>query len=411
MAEKILKSLKFPGLEDTYMIPEAEVYADENSDEIATVPLNADTLQGHPAADFAPAGYGLGAQAHFINDCNEAILNGWYTASDAMNTPEGFTYGWLFVSVRAGGYTRQDYYTCNISPCHFERYRIDGVWGEWQDVSKSAFAPALTEKFSPAYALLNPALNDLMNININGNFETGNMHRSYVGTEDASTLFNCPVSGGSFYAIREVEAVANQHGGYHTMVTLKEFYPVQGRKWYRMYDINQKAWLPLNGWREENTEALATKVNTQRTYVVYGMFVNDPTTTGGGIRGTGSASINIDSNGLARIDFAVMIEQAGIANENAYNYGINRDTFMLINPNIPTITPKPGGIVTFYNYDGTINNDLTGWGGTFEEKGSFWTPGRVYTRDDIYGMSGLWEQVMLTQGMRLIGTCYGTVNL
>lgn len=86
MAEKILKSLKFPGLEDTYVVPEAEVYADENSDEIATVPLNADTLGGYSASDFAPT-----VHNHSANDITSGVLTlergGTGSYSDLKNAP------------------------------------------------------------------------------------------------------------------------------------------------------------------------------------------------------------------------------------------------------------------------------------------------------------------------------------
>lgn len=57
MAEKQLKSIKFPGLEDTYVIPEGgNIDIDlEGANEGEIAPVNADTLQGYSAADFALA--------------------------------------------------------------------------------------------------------------------------------------------------------------------------------------------------------------------------------------------------------------------------------------------------------------------------------------------------------------------
>jgi len=92
------------------------------------------------------------------------------------------------------------------------------------------------------------SLSDLLHIELNGNYDSVVMQTTYVGTEDSSTIVNSPLSSGSFYAIRQVYRVPNQFGGYHFLVNLLEFYPCQGRMWFRMYDINQKKWLPVNGW-------------------------------------------------------------------------------------------------------------------------------------------------------------------
>ena len=80
-------------------------YNEENQ-ESAIVPLNADTLQGHPASDFrlsnwlptaaevsaAPTGYGLGEGATAIDSWANAVRNGYYRSSN--DTPDGNGNGW-----------------------------------------------------------------------------------------------------------------------------------------------------------------------------------------------------------------------------------------------------------------------------------------------------------------------------
>jgi hypothetical protein len=90
----------------------------------------------------APAGFGLGTEATWCGDCNEAVVSGWYNTGGSANCPEGYAYGWLLVSVRDSRYIRQDYYSCSNPVTHWERYRVDGVWQDWKNISPTTFAPA-----------------------------------------------------------------------------------------------------------------------------------------------------------------------------------------------------------------------------------------------------------------------------
>ena len=64
------------------------VYVSEENQESAVVPLNADTLQGLAATDFAPAGYGLGEQPHTASDINAELATGYFrTTSATENSP------------------------------------------------------------------------------------------------------------------------------------------------------------------------------------------------------------------------------------------------------------------------------------------------------------------------------------
>ena len=94
----------------------------------------------------------------------------------------------------------------------------------------------LSARNIPMYNTTKAAPADLLHVNVNGDYSDSVMHISYVGTEDASTLTNSPVTSGAFYAIREVHRVPNYYGGYHHLVVFREIYPEQGRVWSRMYD-------------------------------------------------------------------------------------------------------------------------------------------------------------------------------
>lgn len=113
----------------------------------------------------APGGFGLGGRAPLIDDCNDAVKNGWYTVSGGTNCPAGYSYGWMAVSVGVSGYVRQDFYTSTVTPDHFERYCIDGVWSAWDNISKYAFAPA---GYGLGLAKLLTSADDVNTIKANG---------------------------------------------------------------------------------------------------------------------------------------------------------------------------------------------------------------------------------------------------
>lgn len=141
-------------------------YNEENQ-ESAVVPLNADTLQGHPASDFrlsnwlptaaqvgaAPAGYGLGEDSMYPpnNSVDEAVLNGWYyiapsmTGAPSMPGLNSVGYGALLVINRTGLVT-QEYYVephtgIGIYSIKLVRQKNNkGVWTDWEWVNPPMLA-------------------------------------------------------------------------------------------------------------------------------------------------------------------------------------------------------------------------------------------------------------------------------
>lgn len=148
---------------------------------------------------------------------------------------------------------------------------------------------------------------------------------------------------------------------------------------------------------EDGIEAVGT-----RTIVQYnGTIINGA--SGSAIQGVGSATITLD-NGNARIDFNCDIVTADTT-DTAY-YGINRDLFETITGK--TITPVFKGNMVYYNTSGAIDTNINGYGGTCEivdNMGKFWRPARVY---DTSGNVGGWGSLTFAQGMRIVGTVFGT---
>ena len=145
---------------------------------------------------------------------------------------------------------------------------------------------------------------------------------------------------------------------------------------------------------------------SRRYYVVSGHLWNSA--TGDTIMGHGTATVDIAPNGIARIDFSIQVTTAG-TNRSQFTHGLNRDLMTDFNGNIPRITPIDGGICTFYNADGTMNLGQMGYGGVMRATQQFWNPARIYQPDG--GDIGGWEETQFAVGYRIIGTCYGTVEL
>ena len=92
----------------------------------------------------APSGYGVGTIATEILDANTAIENGWYKLT-SVNTSEAhipFHYVVIHVTAYSDRYIIQNLYRTDVSGTHMQRVLYDGTWGEWVNVSPSAFAPS-----------------------------------------------------------------------------------------------------------------------------------------------------------------------------------------------------------------------------------------------------------------------------
>lgn len=126
---------------------------------------------------------------------------------------------------------------------------------------------------------------------------------------------------------------------------------------------------------------------------------------GTGVAGYGLCTCTFIKD-FVRIDFEILITVAGTGT-NRFDFGINRDFVKTMTGYTGNITPLTGGIMTFYNSDWTVNTNLNGYGGMFEAHEQFWTPGRIYTTGMDYGT---WPANFMTEGMHLVGTCFGSTS-
>ena len=94
--------------------------------------------------DKAPSGYGLGKSIPetMLQDCNDGIYSGWYTTHyQTLNSPKAVG-GWLRADMFSDLYGTQTWFCELEGGMSFQRYKNNGIWGEWKDVRPSAFAPS-----------------------------------------------------------------------------------------------------------------------------------------------------------------------------------------------------------------------------------------------------------------------------
>ena len=100
--------------------------------------VNGNLIVGAADVGAAPAGYGLGEPAPYVDDFDDAKTNGWYRAHGVMsknyptliNGVDG-AYGVLFVQTRDGSVYQETRYKNFVA----QRYYIDSKWSAWEYVN------------------------------------------------------------------------------------------------------------------------------------------------------------------------------------------------------------------------------------------------------------------------------------
>ena len=153
-----------------------------------------------------------------------------------------------------------------------------------------------------------------------------------------------------------------------------------------------------------DTTKVADKITalTPQRYRYVGQLLDS---NGGTIKGCGEASITLQ-NGIARIDFGLMIETADETSNEVW--GINSNFFTSVVGK--TITASYGGVITYYTAAGALYGDRHGYCGNFTtiaNRGYYWKPARVYKSGSTYS-TGSWASGLFGVGVRMMGTCWGT---
>lgn len=145
---------------------------------------------------------------------------------------------------------------------------------------------------------------------------------------------------------------------------------------------------------------------TQRVYNARGEFftAHAPGTT----RGSGTATVHITPDGIAKVDYAVRITTSG-TDQTMFSVGPSIEKMREINPNIPRIVALHGGVCTVYR-DNQVDVSITGYGGSHDAVSThdtvMWDVNRIYTAE---GATGPWADTAFVEGHYIVGTCYGRV--
>ena len=130
--------------------------------------------------------------------------------------------------------------------------------------------------------------------------------------------------------------------------------------------------------------------------------------TGPGIA-TGAATVVLNC-GMALIFFDAQITTLPSVTAGVFTFGINIDHLRSMNPSIPAINPQNGGVINYTSSDGTVREDLRGYGGCFQGSNNNpafadFLPARIFTTD---GGVGGWATKDLQGTIRMSGVAIGT---
>ena len=152
--------------------------------------------------------------------------------------------------------------------------------------------------------------------------------------------------------------------------------------------------------------AIEAAVNRQHRFRVYGEIAGTPTGTA---RGSGCATIIIDSSGLARIEFQIVVTAAG-TNTSDYTFGLRIANLQAGAPDLPAMSAVFGGDLLYYTAEGALDMTLMGSAGMpgILSDNSGWNFGRQHSLDTPDSV-GVWPDSVFKAGTRIRGVCYAQI--
>lgn len=162
-----------------------------------------------------------------------------------------------------------------------------------------------------------------------------------------------------------------------------------------------------SGWRSAlsvYSKAESDALVRARMWSVRGNIVRSAST--GTAVGYGKALVYIVGETVI-VDFEAKITTAGTKSD-VYNVGIQVGILRSLNPDVPSFNVLNGGIIHYFQSDGTMDTGMEGYAGeaTFDTSGNYWTFARIYNTS---GSIGAWADSSYTVGKIINGRLYGTI--
>ena len=174
------------------------------------------------------------------------------------------------------------------------------------------------------------------------------------------------------------------------------------------------------GFKSDGSVTMDTPVNWRNALGVYSKAESDALvrTRMWSVRGNIVRSISGTAVGYGKamvyivgktvvVEFEAKITTAGTVS-NLFDVGIEVAVLRSLNTGIPEFTVVNGGIIHYYNSDGTIDTSMEGYAGeaTLNTAENRWAFARLY---DTNGSIGPWADNRYTVGKIITGTVYGTL--
>ena len=121
--------------------------------------------------------------------------------------------------------------------------------------------------------------------------------------------------------------------------------------------------------------------------------------SGTAIQCMGYVTATYQMNDVMRFDFRIRITTSG---SGTSSFGISPILLRQLEPELPRITPIDGGVLQIFSSSGALYASQN-YGQAIQVDNGLWTP----TKIDVDGIEMLYTESAISEGMVLVGTCYG----
>lgn len=265
---------------------------------------------------------------------------------------------------------------------------IEATNGVTYKISKQALAAAIAANITPANIGALPTSGGMMtgDIDMGQSTATSGAKRILWTTTDGTQFYIRPYNN-LFQIVRQ-----DSNGSYNALGFNSDGSVTMGTpaNWRNALSVYSKA---------ESDALVSTRMWSVRGNIARGA------STGTAV-GYGKAMVYIVGKTVV-VEFEAKITTAGTKSD-VFDFGIRVADIRSLNTGIPEFTVVNGGIIHYYNSDGTIDTSMEGYAGeaTLNTAENRWAFARLY---DTSGSIGPWADNRYTVGKIITGTVYGTL--